>query len=91
MYDASVKVPTGVEFGNVYQFGNFDQCMASATVSNHRVHPNYGSDDDTTTTNNNNNNTPVRNAGVQPKYCLADVTMNGYSVRTGAARHFQVC
>lgn len=64
MYDASVKVPTGVEHGNVYQFGNFDQCM---DIGSH-----------------------VTNDDVKSKYCLADVTMTGYSVRSGAKRHFEV-
>lgn len=27
MYDASVKVPTGIEYGNIWQLGNFDECM----------------------------------------------------------------
>jgi hypothetical protein len=27
VYDATVKAPTGIEYGEVYQFGNFDQCM----------------------------------------------------------------
>lgn len=29
MYDASVKVPFGIEYGNVHQFGNFDQCISA--------------------------------------------------------------
>lgn len=31
MFDSSVKVPTGIEYGSVYQFGNFDQCMNIVT------------------------------------------------------------
>lgn len=107
VYDASVKVPTGIEYGSVYQFGNFDQCMTSATLrSNTIAHPKHrngneydtddavDSDDTTTTTvayHHANRNGPAGNAGaVQPKYCLADVTMDGYSVRSGAVRHFEV-
>lgn len=62
MYDASVKVPNGIEHGDVYQFGNFDQCI------------DIGTDDD----------------AVKSKYCLADVTMDGFSIRNGAKRHFEV-
>lgn len=29
MYDASVKIPVGIEYGNVWQLGNFDECMAA--------------------------------------------------------------
>lgn len=83
MYDASVKVPTGVEHGNVYQFGNFDQCMGAASL------PLYPNDDDTTAAVDNSNRA-ARSTDIQSKYCLADVTLDGYSVRTGAARHFQV-
>lgn len=31
VYDASVKTPAGIEYGSVYQFGNFDQCMGVRT------------------------------------------------------------
>lgn len=30
MYDSSVKLPFGVEYGELFQFGNFDQCMEIA-------------------------------------------------------------
>lgn len=29
VYDASVKVPVGIEYGNVWQLGNFDECMSA--------------------------------------------------------------
>lgn len=32
MWDASVKVPVGVEHGTVYQFGQFDQCMEYSKI-----------------------------------------------------------
>lgn len=64
VFDASVKVPIGVEHGAIYQFGNYDQCMAA---------------------------TSERSTSLKPRYCLADVTMAGYTVRTGAARRFMVC
>lgn len=31
MYDASVKIPVGIEYGNIWQFGNFDECMSVKT------------------------------------------------------------
>lgn len=31
VYDASVKIPVGVKYGNIWQFGNFDECMAITT------------------------------------------------------------
>jgi Nose resistant-to-fluoxetine protein, N-terminal domain len=31
VYDASVKVPVGIEYGNTFQFGNFDQCLSVKT------------------------------------------------------------
>lgn len=31
VYDASVKIPVGIEYGNIWQFGNFDECMAIKT------------------------------------------------------------
>lgn len=34
MYDSSVKVPTAIEYGVLYQFGNFDQCMDIETDFN---------------------------------------------------------
>lgn len=70
MFDASVKVPVGIEHGALYQFGNFDQCMmAVQTMDQSRTSA----------------RSPVR-----PKYCLADVTMSAYTVRTGATRNFEV-
>lgn len=38
--DASVKSPIGVEYGNEYQFGNFDQCMKSRSPEN-EIEPKY--------------------------------------------------
>lgn len=40
MFDASVKSPIGVEYGNEYQFGNFDQCMKSRSPEN-EIDPKY--------------------------------------------------
>lgn len=71
VYDASVKVPTGVEYGAVYQFGNFDQCMDINSNKAIKDDADDGTD-------------------IKPKYCLADVTMNGYNVRSGAVRKFEV-
>ncbi len=31
------------------------------------------------------------NVNIKPKYCLADVTLDGYSVRSEARRNFKVC
>lgn len=71
VYDASVKVPTGVEYGAVYQFGNFDQCM---DINSNKAITDEAED----------------GTDIKPQYCLADVTMNGYTVRSGAVRNFQV-
>lgn len=64
VFDASVKLPAGVEHGAVFQFGNFDECMAL--------------------------DAGAAGSPVQPMYCLADVQANGYRVRSGASRHFEV-
>lgn len=32
MYDSSAKIPIGIEYGNKWQLGNFDECMAIGTV-----------------------------------------------------------
>lgn len=31
------------------------------------------------------------NLNIKPKYCLADVTLDGYGVRSDARRDFKVC
>lgn len=44
VYDASVKTPAGIEYGSVYQFGNFDQCMGVRTdfqVDRVNIEPKY--------------------------------------------------
>lgn len=80
VFDASVKLPTGVEHGSVYQFGNFDECMVA-------VEPAATAAPDPIVTDGSGS----RNVAVQPQYCLAAVSAVGYSVRAGANRHFQVC
>lgn len=65
VYDSSIKVPSGVELGSVYQFGSFDECMQITTADD--------------------------NLNIKPKYCLADVRLDGYSVRSDARRNFKVC
>ncbi|CAO1386214.1 unnamed protein product [Diamesa serratosioi] len=62
MFDSSVKVPTGIEYGSNYHFGNFDQCMNIET------------------------NIELDGVNIKPKYCLADVVMDGYNVRHSATR-----
>lgn len=84
MYDASVKVPTGIELGAVYQFGNFDQCMRINSDDHKRPITTNDEDDDRKGGGGSGRN------DVKPKYCLADVTMRGYSVRSEAARNFEV-
>lgn len=92
VFDASVKLPSGIEHGNVYQFGNFDECMAidgGPHFDGHRrqSHPQQvivngggdGDDDDAGAT-------PM----VRPMYCLAEVQASDYMVRMQANRHFQV-
>lgn len=38
MYDSSVKIPSGIEYGVDFQLGNFDQCMnISTTMENDGV------------------------------------------------------
>lgn len=32
VWDASVKVPLGVEYGTIYQFGQFDECMEFSKI-----------------------------------------------------------
>ncbi|KAJ6640289.1 Nose resistant to fluoxetine protein 6 [Pseudolycoriella hygida] len=63
MYDSSVKAPSGVELGSIYQFGSFDECMGISKIN--------------------------ENLNIKPKYCLADVTLDGYSVRSDARRDFK--
>jgi len=38
VYDSSVKIPSGLEYGVDFQLGNFDQCMnISTTMENDGV------------------------------------------------------
>lgn len=67
MYDSSVKTVAGVEFGVLFHFGNFDQCMDIKT------------------------NIELDNVDIRPKYCLADVAVEGYNVRSLASRRYKVC
>jgi hypothetical protein len=39
VFDASVKSTIGVEYGNEYQFGNFDQCLEFQKQQ--EIHPKY--------------------------------------------------
>lgn len=64
MFDSSVKIPTGVEYGVTYQFGNFDQCM---DITTDKI---------------------ADGVAIKPKYCLADVVVEGYNVRSMASRHY---
>lgn len=44
VYDASVKVPVGIEYGHVWQLGNFDECMTARTdfqVDGVNIEPQY--------------------------------------------------
>lgn len=87
MYDATVKVPTGIEYGNVYQFGNFDQCMSLSDIAKNsqpnELNGDYADDGDFI----DGINDEYR---MKPKYCLAEVEVHGYVVRTQATRHFEV-
>lgn len=69
VYDASVKVPIGIEFGAIYQFGSFDQCVENHALARSQQ---------------------TANVRVKPMYCLADVTINGLTVRSEGFRHFVV-
>lgn len=40
VFDSSVKLPVGFEYGNEYQFGNFDECMKSRSPEN-EIEPKY--------------------------------------------------
>lgn len=82
MFDASAKLPSGIEHGAVYQFGNFDECMAATAAEPFAaqqpdvvISSRRGGDDST---------------AVQPQYCLAEVQAVGYTVRVAANRHYQV-
>lgn len=66
VYDASVKVPTGIEYGVVYQFGNYDQCMNLKAVKS------------------------IDDVDISPMYCLADVIVDGFNVRSLASRKYEV-
>lgn len=68
MYDSSVKEPSGVEYGDAYQFGNFDQCLSAfqshgevAETKRPVVHGFTGPE-------------------FNPQYCLAEVSIEGYRV-----------
>lgn len=83
MYDATVKVPTGIEYGDVYQFGNFDQCMTVSDIAKNDEYEEDENDVDGTSFLN-------EEFHMKQKYCLAEVTIDGYVVRTQATRHFEV-
>ncbi|XP_055637440.1 nose resistant to fluoxetine protein 6-like isoform X2 [Toxorhynchites rutilus septentrionalis] len=61
LFDASAKATSGIEYGNVFQLGHFDQCMG---VNQDRA--------------------------VVAQYCLADVRVDGYQVRTMVSRNVAI-
>ncbi|XP_053699470.1 nose resistant to fluoxetine protein 6-like [Sabethes cyaneus] len=71
MLDSSAKSTFGIEYGNVYQFGHFDQCMG---INRNRFKSNGGNNDDN------------GSGGILSQYCLADVHAEGYRLRTVVSR-----
>lgn len=83
MYDASVKEPTGIESGDSYQFGNFDECLSA--FQHHRdlsERPEDLLDDQPKTAALHSFAGPAFN----PQYCLAQVTVQGYSIAALSTR-----
>lgn len=83
MYDSSVKVPFGIEDGFIYQFGNFDECLNSGNIEK----------DEQMITNilykHYHNYQNYHQQRIIPKYCLADVTVDGLIVRSMASRTYE--
>lgn len=91
VFDASAKLPSGIENGAVYQFGNFDECMSTVAEPLAVQQPHQQSDviissrDGSTTSL-----SPSASIVIESQYCLAKVHAVGYTVRKAANRHFQV-
>lgn len=85
MYDASVKEPTGIESGDTYQFGNFDECLSA--FQHHEL---SGRPDDLL---DNQPKTAALHSFAGPafnsQYCLADVTVQGYSIGALSSRDYE--
>lgn len=62
MLDSSAKSTAGIEFGQLYQLGHFDQCMS---INGHRS---------------------SSQAGILSQYCLANVRLDSYFMRTVVSR-----
>lgn len=85
MYDASVKEPSGIEYGDVYQFGSFDECLSAFYH-----HPKNAADYDVVLAGDHKtDNHRQRFAGrptFSPQYCLADVMIQGFAISTLSSR-----
>lgn len=88
VYDASVKEPSGVEYGDTYQFGNFDECLnVFGQQKRFRADSTHSSSSESTTGSNGHHQ-----PSFDPLFCLADVTLLGYAIAEISSRnhHIQV-
>lgn len=74
MYDASVKEPFGIEYGDTYQFGNFDECLSAF---HHKSSGELTLDS-------------APKPSFNPQYCLADVIIQGYTIGQLSSRDPQI-
>lgn len=81
MYDASVKEPSGVEYGDTFQFGNFDECLNVFRQRRHMIEEEASRSQSFDV-----KNEPTFN----PQYCLADVTLQGYAIGEISSRNYNI-
>lgn len=82
MYDASVKEPVGIEYGETYQFGSFDECLGA-------FHHHYQQDRSLGQVSAGFQD-QLAAPEFSPQYCLADVHVRGYSIGALSSRDHQI-
>lgn len=92
VYDSSVKEPSGIEYGDTYQFGSFDECLGAF----HRNPRQEEHNNDGAAGSPSKEASALRFAGqatFNAQYCLADVTLQGYTIGAMSSRdhQFKVC
>lgn len=96
MYDSSVKEPSGIEYGDTYQFGSFDECLNSFHHHSRQQQVKPQSEEallgSTTRVGPNQAANALGFSGqatFNPQYCLADVTVQGYTIGVLSSRDQQ--
>lgn len=86
-----MKEPSGIEYGDTYQFGSFDECLNSFHHRPQQVNPQseealLGSTTRVGPHQAANALGFTGQATFNPQYCLADVTVQGYTIGVLSSR-----